>query len=137
MVDVSRIEHSNHNVPETESQGPLAKSAPVNSIYTVNNKESVDKGNVTNTLRLDEFIEKLCAEFSNLGLNPEDLKRSGVLFRITGKNQEQLEKANENELRKVFDCLKEAIKDCTKNGEIDLEAVGELANNYYIVSCST
>ncbi len=129
MEKISGIKKPN-NLESSYGLGNPSANGVVNSIYTVEKK--YEDSPVGNTSNLDEHIEKICSEFSKLGLDPQELKSSGVLYRITGMNQEQLENSSKEELKKVFDCLREAIKDCIKDGKIDIEAVGELANNYYI-----
>ena len=103
-----------------------------NSIYSNSNEKNTSVEEKKNTSKLDELLEKLCAEFSELGLKPEELKNSGILYRISGMNQKQIESANDAKLKQVIDCLKAAIKDSVVDGKIDLEKAGKLGNTYFI-----
>ena len=103
-----------------------------NSIYSNSNKKNTSVEEKKNTSKLDELLEKLCAEFSKLGLKPEELKNSGILYRISGMNQKQIESATDAKLKQVIDCLKAAIKDSVVDGKIDLEKAGKLGNTYFI-----
>ena len=113
-----------------------AKTAYTNSVMTeaVKNTENTSTEENKNTSKLDELLEKLCAELSKYGLKPEELKNSGILYRITGMNEQQIEQVSEQELKQILECLKTAIKDTpvSSDGKIDLEQVGKTANNYYI-----
>ncbi len=113
-----------------------AKTAYTNSVMT---EAAKNAGNTSveenkNTSKLDELLEKLCAELSKYGLKPEELKNSGILYRITGMNEQQIEQVSEQELKQILECLKTAIKDTpvSSDGKINLEQVGKTANNYYI-----
>ena len=103
-----------------------------NSIYSNSNEKNTSVEEKKNTSKLDELLEKLCAEFSKLGLKPEELKNSGILYRISGMNQKQIESATDAQLKQVMDCLKAAIKDSVVDGKIDLEKAGKLGNTYFI-----
>ena len=103
-----------------------------NSIYSNSNKKNTSVEEKKNTSKLDELLEKLCAEFSKLGLKTEELKNSGILYRISGMNQKQIESATDAQLKQVVDCLKAAIKDSVVDGKIDLEKAGKLGNTYFI-----
>lgn len=103
-----------------------------NSIYSNSNEKNTSMEEEKNTSKLDELLEKLCAEFSKLGLKPEELKNSGILYRISGMNQKQIESATDAQLKQVIDCLKAAIKDSVVDGKIDLEKAGKLGNTYFI-----
>lgn len=103
-----------------------------NSIYSNSNEKNTSVEEKKNTSKLDELLEKLCAEFSKLGLKPEELKNSGILYRISGMNQKQIESATDVQLKQVVDCLKAAIKDSVVDGKIDLEKAGKLGNTYFI-----
>ena len=103
-----------------------------NSIYSNSNEKNTSVEEKKNTSKLDELLEKLCAEFSKLGLKPEELKNSGILYRISGMNQKQIESATDTQLKQVVDCLKAAIKDSVVDGKIDLEKAGKLGNTYFI-----
>ena len=103
-----------------------------NSIYSNSNKKNTSVEEKKNTSKLDELLEKLCAEFSKLGLKPEELKNSGILYRISGMNQKQIESATDAQLKQIIDCLKVAIKDSVVDGKIDLEKAGKLGNAYFI-----
>ena len=120
-----------------QGQGVRAQqSSFTNSVMTeaAKNAENTSVEENKNTSKLDELLEKLCAEFKELGLTPESLKNSGILYRITGLNEQQIGQVSEQELKQIIECLKAAIKDTPLNsdGKIDLEQVGKTANNYYI-----
>lgn len=118
-----------------QGQGVRAQqSSFTNSVMTeaAKNAENTSVEENKNTSKLDELLEKLCAEFKNLGLSPESLKNSGILYRVTGLNEQQIQGLSEAELKQVMDCLKTAIKDCTSEGQINLEKVGATANKYYV-----
>ena len=103
-----------------------------NSIYSNINETNTSVEEKKNTSKLDELLEKLCAEFSKFGLKPEEIKNSGVLYRISGMNQKQIESAKDEKIRQIIDCLKAAIKDSIADGKIDLEKTGKLGNTYFI-----
>ena len=120
-----------------QGQGVRAQqSSFTNSVMTeaAKNAENTSVEENKNTSKLDELLEKLCAEFKELGLTPESLKNSGILYRIAGLNEQQIGQVSEQELKQIIECLKAAIKDTPLNsdGKIDLEQVGKTANNYYI-----
>ena len=110
------------------------KTTYTNSVMT---EAAKNAGNTSveenkNTSKLDELLEKLCAEFKELGLTPESLKNSGILYRVTGLNEQQIQSLSDAELKQIVDCLKTSIKDCTKDGQINLEEIGSTANKYYV-----
>lgn len=117
-------------------QGGQSVTAP-NSIHTVaapQTSGSVEENKTQNTSKLDELLEKLCAELSKFGLKPDELKNSGIIFRITGMNANQVENLTDAELKNIIDCLKEAIKDSVVDGKVDLEKAGNVANDYYVAT---
>ena len=122
----------------TGSTASVADSKPVNSIHTVQEQGASEQASATvETSKLDELLEKMCNELNNSKITPEQLKKSGILYRITGCNEAELLKKPDFVLKGVIECLKEAIKDLTvDNGEIDLEKVGTKANEYYVaINC--
>ena len=132
-MDISGIkqtEYTSNATATSQSSGVGNQSA--NSIYDEANKANASVGEKKNTSKLDELLEKLCAEFSKFGLKPEEVKNSGVLYRISGMNQKQIESANDAQLKQVMDCLKAALKDSVVDGKIDLEKAGKLGNTYFI-----
>ena len=129
MVQVNNVTTENTYKPQA-AQGGQEASAP-NSIYTVRQPQNSGVEENKNTSKLDQLLEKLCAELSKFGLKPEELKNSGILSRVSGMNAQQLENLSEQELQQVVDCLKVAIKDSVVDGKVDLEKVGKLAKNYY------
>ena len=112
-------------------QGEQTTSAP-NSVYTVEQPQGGSVENKQNTSKLDEMLQKLCAELAKYDLTPEKIKNSGLLLKITGMNQQQLENATDEELKQIIDCLKTAIKDSEVDGKVDLEKVGKLSKDYYV-----
>lgn len=125
----NKIEYASNTTATTKV---AVENKPVNSVITEANKANASVEEKKNTSKLDELLEKLCAEFSKLGLKPEELKNSGILYRISGMNQKQIESATDAQLKQVIDCLKAAIKDSVVDGEIDLEKAGKLGNAYFI-----
>ena len=132
-MDISGIkqtEYTSNATATSQSSGVGNQSA--NSIYDEANKANASVEEKKNTSKLDELLEKLCAEFSKFGLKPEEVKNSGVLYRISGMNQKQIESATDAQLKQVMDCLKAALKDSVVDGKIDLEKAGKLGNTYFI-----
>jgi len=130
MTDSLAIKQNNAYVTgTTTSAAPEVK--PVNSVYTVNQPQGVSV-EAKNTSKIDKLLERICAEFVKLGITPEMIKNSGLLFRVTGLNQLQIENIDEQQLKRIEDSLKVAIKDATVDGKVDIEKVGKLANDYYI-----
>lgn len=125
----NKIEYASNTTATTKV---AVENKPVNSVITEANKANASVEEKKNTSKLDELLEKLCAEFSKLGLKPEELKNSGILYRISGMNQKQIESATDAQLKQVVDCLKAAIKDSVVDGKIDLEKAGKLGNAYFI-----
>lgn len=125
----NKIEYASNTTATTKV---AVENKPVNSVITEANKANISVEDKKNTSKLDELLEKLCAEFSKLGLKPEELKNSGILYRISGMNQKQIESATDAKLKQVVDCLKAAIKDSVVDGKIDLEKAGKLGNTYFI-----
>ena len=108
---------------------------PANSIMEVANQGNTSVEEKKNTSKLDELLEKMCAEcaeFSKYGLKASEIKNSGILYRISGMNEKQFENADESKIKQVLDCLKTAIKDSIVDGKIDIEKAGKLGNKYYI-----
>ena len=136
-MSLDGVKTTEYVYPSQAGQGVQAgKTTYTNSVITEAAKSA---GNTSveenkNTSKLDELLEKLCAEFKELGLSAESLKNSGILYRITGLNEQQIGQVSEQELKQIIECLKAAIKDTPLNsdGKIDLEQVGKTANNYYI-----
>lgn len=125
----NKIEYASNTTATTKV---AVENKPVNSVITEANKANASVEEKKNTSKLDELLEKLCVEFSKLGLKPEELKNSGILYRISGMNQKQIESATDAQLKQVIDCLKAAIKDSVVDGKIDLEKAGKLGNAYFI-----
>ena len=125
----NKIEYASNTTATTKV---AVEYKPVNSVITEANKANASVEDKKNTSKLDELLEKLCAEFSKLGLKPEELKNSGILYRISGMNQKQIESATDAQLKQIIDCLKVAIKDSVVDGKIDLEKAGKLGNAYFI-----
>ena len=125
----NKIEYASNTTATTKV---AVENKPVNSVITEANKANASVEDKKNTSKLDELLEKLCAEFSKLDLKPEELKNSGILYRISGMNQKQIESATDAQLKQVIDCLKAAIKDSVVDGKIDLEKAGKLGNAYFI-----
>lgn len=125
----NKIEYASNTTATTKV---AVENKPVNSVITEANKANISVEDKKNTSKLDELLEKLCAEFSKLGLKPEELKNSGILYRISGMNQKQIESATDAQLKQIIDCLKVAIKDSVVDGKIDLEKAGKLGNDYFI-----
>ena len=126
---INKIEYTSNTAAASKV---AVENKPVNSVMTEANKTNTSVEEKKNTSKLDELLEKLCAEFSKLGLKPEELKNSGILYRISGMNQKQIESATDVKLKQVIDCLKAAIKDSVVDGKIDLEKAGKLGNTYFI-----
>ena len=126
---INKIEYTSNTAAASKV---AVENQPVNSVMTEANKTNTSVEEKKNTSKLDELLEKLCAEFSKLGLKPEELKNSGILYRISGMNQKQIESATDAQLKQVVDCLKAAIKDSVVDGKIDLEKAGKLGNTYFI-----
>lgn len=127
---ISKTEYS--STQANSAVNKVDNSNFTNSIYSNSNEKNTSVEEKKNTSKLDELLEKLCAEFSKLGLKPEELKNSGILYRISGMNQKQIESATDAQLKQVVDCLKAAIKDSVVDGKIDLEKAGKLGNTYFI-----
>ena len=125
----NKIEYASNTTATTKV---AVENKPVNSVITEANKANASVEEKKNTSKLDELLEKLCAEFSKLALKPEELKNSGILYRISGMNQKQIESATDAQLKQIIDCLKVAIKDSVVDGKIDLEKAGKLGNTYFI-----
>ena len=130
VTAISKTEYS--STQANSAVNKAENSNFTNSIYSNSNKKNTSVEEKKNTSKLDELLEKLCAEFSKLGLKPEELKNSGILYRISGMNQKQIESATDAQLKQVMDCLKAAIKDSVVDGKIDLEKAGKLGNTYFI-----
>ena len=129
LDSINKIEYTSNTAAASKV---AVENKPVNSVMTEANKTNTPVEEKKNTSKLDELLEKLCAEFSKLGLKPEELKNSGILYRISGMNQKQIESATDVKLKQVIDCLKAAIKDSVVDGKIDLEKAGKLGNTYFI-----
>ena len=65
-------------------------------------------------------------------MKPQELKTTGLLYRISGMNQKQIESATDAQLKQVVDCLEATINDSVVDGKIDLEKAGKLGNTYFI-----
>ena len=118
-----------------QGQGVRAQqSSFTNSVMTeaAKNAENTSVEENKNTSKLDELLEKLCSELSKYGLKAEEIKNSGILYRITGLNEQQIQQLPEQQLKQIIDCLKTAIVDTAVDGKVDLEKVGNTANNYYV-----
>lgn len=128
VSDVKTIQ----NTYTADAVGGTSQAAASNSIYTDKRVEASSEQQVTNTSKIDELLEKLCAEFKNLGLSVAELKNSGILFRITGLNQTQVENADKETYKQIYNSLKAAIEDLSCSKEIDLEKLGKRANDYFL-----
>lgn len=85
---------------------------------------------IINASNVDKLVEKLCAEFSKLGLTPQQLKQSNIISRISGMNEAQLNNASEQSLNRIYECIKIAIKDSIVNGNVNIDKAIKLGNNY-------
>lgn len=83
------------------------------------------------TSNIDKLIEKICAEFSKLGLTPEQIKQSNIIAEVSGMNEAQIKNASEQDLNRIFESIKTAIKDSTVNGQVNLEKAIKLAKTYH------
>lgn len=130
VTAISKTEYS--STQANSAVNKAENSNFTNSIYSNSNEKNTSVEEKKNTSKLDELLKNLCADFSDLGLKPEELKNSGILYRISGMNQKQIESATDAKLKQVIDCLKAAIKDSVVDGKIDLEKAGKLGNTYFI-----
>ena len=84
VTAISKTEYS--STQANSAVNKAENSNFTNSIYSNSNKKNTSVEEKKNTSKLDELLEKLCVEFSKLGLKPEELKNSGILYRISGMN---------------------------------------------------
>ena len=131
MVNVSNVK-PNETTYTTAVQGGQKNSAP-NSIYDVQKPQADKKTEENkNTSKLDELLEKLCVDLAKYNLSPAELKKSGILYRISGMNEKQVAVADEAKLKQILECLKTAIKESVVDGKVDLQKAGKLGNAYFI-----
>lgn len=103
-----------------------------NSIMTVGQSGVANSAEETKAVsKLDELLEKLCADFTKYGITPDQIKQANVLSRISGLNETQLKNASEEEINRIIDCLREAIKDSIVDGKVDFEQAAKLGNKYH------
>lgn len=131
MVNVSNIKQT-ESTYTTAVQSGQKNSAP-NSIYDVQKPQTDKKTEENkNTSKLDELLEKLCVDLAKYNLSPAELKKSGILYRISGMNEKQVAAADEAKLKQILECLKIAIKESIVDGKVDLQKAGKLGNAYFI-----
>ena len=129
MPNVSNVNTTETNYPVRQKE---QESSFVNSVMTQNGSSTQSTVEAQNTSKVDKLLEKLCAEFSKLGLNVNELKTKGILEKITNMSTQQIEKADDKTLERIYSALKEALKGF-KNGNIDLDALACKANDYYTI----
>ena len=79
---------------------------------------------------LYKAIEALCTKY---GLSFSEVKKFGLLERISGFPQEKLLNLDNVEIQKIINCLKLALVKLSPNGQkVDLESLAELAQDYNI-----
>lgn len=133
MTTVSSVQNQQH-VPQ-QSTVPSQKTETF-SVWTSNPQgegqveESLTPKEVKKS-KIDELLEKLCKELAKYGLKPEDLKANNLVEKISGFNEEQLEKIDERKLNTIYDCVKTAIIDSAVNGKVDLEKATKLGIDYH------
>ncbi len=117
-----------HNATAVEQLKKVEHNADSQNSVFENINTSEEKQNTSN---IDKLVEKLCAEFSKLGLTPEQLKQANIIAKVSGMNEAQIENASEQDLNRIFECIKTAIKDATVDGKLDLDKAIKLANDYH------
>ena len=136
MTTVSNVK-TNTPVQPQQVSGSSASS----SIYTdprlkqqQSGEGTTTQSSNTNTSKIDDVINNVLkdAEIQKLGLSAQQIKESGILLKIAGVDEKQFEALDERTLKKVEESLKASLKDCVKNGQVDLEAAKKLGNQYYI-----
>lgn len=137
---ISDVSITNQYSTEAAAKTASSEATYTNSVMEkggvgFNNTSTTVKEN-KNTSKLDELLTKLCAELKIEGLTPEELKNSGILYRISGMNATEIANTSDSELQKIVDCLKAALKDSTVDGKVDIEKAGQLSNKYYVALCT-
>lgn len=131
MVNVSNVKQTELTYTTAVQDGQ--KSSAPNSIYDVQKSQTTNKTEENKKAsKLDELLEKLCVDLTKYNLSPAKLKKSGILYRISGMNEKQVEAADEAKLKQIIECLKSALKDSVVDGKINIEKAGKLGNAYFI-----
>lgn len=117
MVSVSS------NYTQQVQQTPQASQAAGSSAASIMPSASQSVEN-KNTSRIDTLLEELCAKN---GLDFQAVKNSGIIYRVSGMNEEELQNADEETIRRIINCIEEAVKESPD----DLSKAGKIANDYY------
>ena len=100
MVTVSNTTKTEYTY-EAQNGGAngVAQNSP-NSVY-----ESMPQTGVENqsTSKIDELLKKVCEneKLKKFNIDPSELKNSGILFRITGMNENQLKAVSDEQLNQL------------------------------------
>lgn len=123
------------NGTTAQAQGTQNATAP-NSVYEVETSSNVENtGDVENKTAvsvLDEELEKICQKLKKYNITVDDIKKSGILNKITSLNEEQITRISEKERKLLFDALENAILDSIKDNNVDWEQAAELGKDYLI-----
>ena len=116
------IELVDKKLVEGEGNIDVAKTNNTSNTQT-KNKRSVDE--------LYNSIAALCTKY---GISLSEAKKMGLMEKIAGVPQEELLNMPNSEIQKHVECLKAALEKLSANGEINLNEVARIANNYNLVT---
>ena len=128
----------NENICQTRSSGSARnaqQAAAPNSVYDTaqqTSAESSTSAESTDKTVLDRQFEKLCRRLKRFGITEEDIKKSNILYNVSGLTEEQLEKVPKDKLKKIFDAVESAIKDSMTDKKVNWEKASSLGKDYLV-----
>ena len=111
---------------------PVGQGSSVdNSQVSVNQNNNQSQPQTKRTAK--ELYNAVAPKLAQYGINLSEAETLALLERVAGCRQEVLLNLDNTEIQKHLQCLEAALKKLSKNGaEIDINALGELANDYNI-----
>lgn len=132
---VKQNDYTYTNGTNTQTQSTKSSTAP-NSVYDVeptsNVENTTEVKNKTAATILDEELEKICQKLKKYNITVEDIKKSGILNKITNLSEEQITKIPEKGRKWLLDALENAILDSIKDNKVDWEQAANLGKDYLI-----
>ena len=126
----STVTGTQANAPINVPVGQGGSVENTNTSFNVNN-DSQTQPQTKRTAK--ELYNAVSPKLAQYGISLSEADTLALLERIAGCKQEILLNLENSEIQKHMECLEAALKKLGKNGaEIDINALGELANDYNI-----
>jgi len=112
---------------------PVGQGSGVENTNTNYNTNNSAQSQPQTKRTAKELYNAVAPKLAQYGINLSEAETLALLERVAGCKQEILLNLENTEIQKHLQCLEAALKKLGKNGaEIDINALGELANDYNI-----